>query len=1102
MRASLPLACASLIMLAPMPLAAITFTWDGTCVAKNPALNRWHSTCIRDGTIFDDNNWTTGVPPGDAPEPFPTKDDDVVIPAGSGTVVIHTSFATHAGTIDAQSPLHIAANGPVFVFSQSGLNSFHDLTIDGGGQLTPSGDTTFSGDVFLSHGHITTEFSDLDGYTLHNFAVFTIEGQPPNPFTTTSLSPTRFENNLEVHMRGPIGGFESTFTNNGLWTVDGAGGFSGSTDVFEQSEAGSFKVDLGNADDEFDWGPQTHLTQGDIDFLSGTFVLGSQTNDIDFDLVQWGDTFTLALKEGFGDFLPAGELDLMNSTLQGNPLGETTFEIRENAVLALAAPTFTDFEHLHLDIAGLLSRSGAPHTVTFESSVTLSLQEPGEMEFADTSVLFKTHFDWLGTIALNKSSMSLGFGETLENKGNLEIDDGVLQADTSLVQKAKLQSNANAETSVGLNGATFKDLTFSNLGEVSQLGPLFLDNAFVETEFTGIWSMHDDINDIPSGPPIPFSPTTFSSTFRVDGGILDWLGTDTGTIATPLELKDATVNAYAGELALSGGGSLSHSTVDLSGGATFTLYQRQYCLSGETVIKGNGFFRIENHATDVFANDQTVLAISGSLPSIGVLVINLSATPTPGNPYVFLNEGLLQMGLEGRISVTAPDTFHNFGEAHTNRYFSYADGFTVVNGSGPDNRAGIFSVANNAPEFLVHSFNLDNSPFGTFIVEALSKVRLTGTVHQIAGTTLGGGNWLVEAGAILDIQSFILEQLLGGSLVILGNGQFEPLARSVNFANRGLVAFRNATSFSFAGDWTNDGMLTIDGTSVLTVENSFTTEEDSVILLLGELRVPSFTNQGGEIKGKGTLVVDSFENAGPLSPGTSPGILTIDGDFTQSAEGSLLIDIEGGIAGFQYDQLSVTGSAQLGGTLAPCLAETYAPLPGTEFAFLQASSVNGSFARLDLSSVGKRLGFDLEVNGSTAKLVAKQVAYSAFNDWSSDQFNTSEQGNPDMTGMEADPDDDELPNLFEYVMATRPRKKDANPIRLSEDPEQMGSVLLSYPWADDVTGVAMAIEQWTGTDWTSASATELGPVARYPGVQTRRFRLPATGLYRLKLATD
>jgi len=81
--------------------------------------------------------------------------------------------------------------------------------------------------------------------------------------------------------------------------------------------------------------------------------------------------------------------------------------------------------------------------------------------------------------------------------------------------------------------------------------------------------------------------------------------------------------------------------------------------------------------------------------------------------------------------------------------------------------------------------------------------------------------------------------------------------------------------------------------------------------------------------GSGTLDVSSatgFTNEGTVRPGTSPGILTIVGNYTETAGmGAVVIEIGGTEAGSQYDRLVVTGTATLANSLSVVLINAFEP---------------------------------------------------------------------------------------------------------------------------------------------------------------------------------
>ena len=70
-----------------------------------------------------------------------------------------------------------------------------------------------------------------------------------------------------------------------------------------------------------------------------------------------------------------------------------------------------------------------------------------------------------------------------------------------------------------------------------------------------------------------------------------------------------------------------------------------------------------------------------------------------------------------------------------------------------------------------------------------------------------------------------------------------------------------------------------------------------------------YTLNGGRLEGTGT-VAGALENAGGIvAPGASPGVLAVDGAYTQGPGGTLETEVTGLDAGTGYDRLAVSGAA-------------------------------------------------------------------------------------------------------------------------------------------------------------------------------------------------
>ncbi len=103
--------------------------------------------------------------------------------------------------------------------------------------------------------------------------------------------------------------------------------------------------------------------------------------------------------------------------------------------------------------------------------------------------------------------------------------------------------------------------------------------------------------------------------------------------------------------------------------------------------------------------------------------------------------------------------------------------------------------------------------------------------------------------------------------------------------------------------------------------------------------------------GTGTHVGSLSNAGGTLSPGNSPGLTEVTGDYDQGPAGSLLIEILGTTAASQYDVVDVTGSATLDGLLEVVLLDGYIPNDGDSFDILIADTIVGGFSTLTLPSL-------------------------------------------------------------------------------------------------------------------------------------------------------
>jgi outer membrane autotransporter protein len=131
-----------------------------------------------------------------------------------------------------------------------------------------------------------------------------------------------------------------------------------------------------------------------------------------------------------------------------------------------------------------------------------------------------------------------------------------------------------------------------------------------------------------------------------------------------------------------------------------------------------------------------------------------------------------------------------------------------------------------------------------------------------------------------------------------------------------------------AGTWTLTGTnATISGFTV----------DGGVLLANATMATTSFTvNSGGTLGGSGTLGDVTVSSGGTLAPGNSPGILNVN-SLTLNAGSVTQMEIDGTTPGTGYDQINVTTTATLDGTLD--LVFSFVPTDGDQFNLINAGNL-------------------------------------------------------------------------------------------------------------------------------------------------------------------
>ena len=374
-------------------------------------------------------------------------------------------------------------------------------------------------------------------------------------------------------------------------------------------------------------------------------------------------------------------------------------------------------------------------------------------------------------------------------------------------------------------------------------------------------------------------------------------------------------------------------TILLTGGGPLPLTKDPIAVSGSQAsltLTGAGI-------TNTSGQTQTIVAASvGSTFSASLI--------GGGAPFTeFLNNSMAGNVVINNVADGSHTDFRNTSSAD----------HAVITNSGVDSYVYLGADVIDAPT-AAHA-TIINAGFGSFL--------------ELANGASGGMARVVNEhpNSFINISELTgpgttLGSIEGGGEIFLGSKNLTVGGNNLSTVFSGVIrdgspdAFQpgNANQQNFIG-----GSLTKVGAGVLTLTgaNIYTggTEVNGGSLIVdGSLASPNTTvNPNGLLGGHG-FIGGHVLNGGVVSPGNSPGTLTVHGNYTQSAGGTLRIEVAG-LGASEHDLLAVHGKASLAGTVRVVRLNGFKLRVGDEVAFLTANGgVTGKFGseQNDFASTG------------------------------------------------------------------------------------------------------------------------------------------------------
>jgi hypothetical protein len=462
-----------------------------------------------------------------------------------------------------------------------------------------------------------------------------------------------------------------------------------------------------------------------------------------------------------------------------------------------------------------------------------------------------------------------------------------------------------------------------------------------------------------------------------------------------------------GRVSTVGGGSVTHNGGTLGGTGTVEINGNytgnNVTTEGVVINTPNGNFTLNggtlgNGAGSTFTSDGVLRVLGGNIGG----TLNLNGLTRWVNPNQSLttaeraqitNNGLFKIEANGSL-VFDTDTFirntaNALIELNSGGSLTLAPGAT---GAVLDN-AG--TVVKNSPGTTAITIPVTNT--GTLSATA-GTLELAGGLAQLSGGTLSGGTYIASGGATISTPGpqvvttigagATIEQRGAGSKVFVFPHVLDTSSRvDINGAAR---IFDSAIFVTYSSDISGTlhagGEAQLELNQVSVISPGVLKADSGASIIADILRVES----GGQasISGGASVTVDSltvepgalvggisggivnvaqpFTNRGTVSgnltinsplnlsvfgfaPGNSAGLITVNGDFTQTAPGFLDIELDGLAPGTGYDVLDVNGAVTLGGTLNVFVLGGAVGLPaGSFFDILTGNTIAGTFDTLNL----------------------------------------------------------------------------------------------------------------------------------------------------------
>ncbi len=535
-----------------------------------------------------------------------------------------------------------------------------------------------------------------------------------------------------------------------------------------------------------------------------------------------------------------------------------------------------------------------------------------------------------GTYTLSAGSLAVGGGEYIGDSGS------------GIFTQSGGSDTVSGTLYVGKGSSSRGTYTLSGTGSLAVGG-----DGYVGYSGTGVFSQMGGSNTI-SGDLYLGNNSAASGSYSLSAGLLNATDEYVGSFGSGSFTQSGGSNTMTGSLYL--GFASSNNSYTLSNGGSGS----SLAVAGTEYVgfEGNGAFTQSGGANVV----STDLNLGYSSGASGAYNLSGGSLAVNGSEYIgFAGSGLFTQ------SGGAHAVANNLILGDTDGSGDYGSGTYNLSGgslavSGALNLAGVSGAS------------------GTF--------NLSGTGSLAAGTVnLNAGGTFSQTGGALNATIFNQQ---GGSVTAasslenLGTFNYSSGAFAGRLLNYGSVNFN--ADFTAGNGLANYSAIPLDINAGRTVTlNGAGLDNQGTLVVNGNLvgGGPLLNDTTGTLSGTGTIQ-GNLTNQGTLSPGNSPGTLTVAGNYAQTASGTLVEQIA---SASSFSKLVVTGAASLNGALNIELLGGYIPSYGQGFSGIltAAGGVSGSFTTIINQYITPTLYWNVLYGAASVNLQANQVMVVARN---------------------------------------------------------------------------------------------------------------------------